>query len=711
MTHKTGSSLVVLSVSLLVAACGAKAQLTMPERYRIFTLIGGDARVDGIPANEAYLRGPFRIAVAPDGTIYFSESFSYMIRKIAPDGTVAAVAGNASVGADGDGGPALAASIGADINGVALDSQGNLYFGDTNFTVRRVDGNGIITRFAGTSQSGFSGDGGPAAAAQLGAINGIAIDARDNLYISTADNRVRKVTPDGTIQTISGTGRASHAGDGGPALQASLDRPGAVAADAAGNVYIAEASFRIRRVSPDGMIATVAGTGTYGFSAENVNATSAELGQITSMATDPGGRLYFGERTPDVLSNPFTRVRTLTSEGKLVTMAAGRGPGYTASGAPAAEALAGLITGLAFDPAGNLYFSDLYDQMINRVDTAGMLTTVGGRPRFAGDGGPAYHAVLCFTTGIAADANGNVYIGDAWNRRIRKVDGKLTISTFAGDGIFGQYGDGLPAETASFGWTNQMLVLADGSLLVADYGSHRVRRIDSSGIITTVAGTGEPGGAGDGGLAVNAQLNNPFGLAVDPAGNIYISEVAGNRIRKISVDGKIATIAGNGASGFSGDGGPARDAQLNGPRSLALDAKGNLYIADFANLRIRRISADGTIATIAGNGKTGWTGDGGPATAAALGAPLGMLFDQFGALLFTSNTATGAGRGGMVRRIRPDGTIDTIAGTGNAGADGDGGFGTDATLNFPDSIAIDSVGRILVTDRFNHRVRALVPAE
>jgi hypothetical protein len=165
-----------------------------------------------------------------------------------------------------------------------------------------------------------------------------------------------------------------------------------------------------------------------------------------------------------------------------------------------------LITGLAFDRTGNLYYSDLYNHLINRVDTAGTLTVVGGRLRFAGDGGSAYHAVAAFLTRIAADSNGSVYIGDAWNRRIRKIDSSLNISTFAGNGNFGDYVDGLPAEAASLGWTNQMLSLPDGSLLVADYGSNRVRRIDSLGMITTISGTGRPGSGGDGGPAVNAKL-------------------------------------------------------------------------------------------------------------------------------------------------------------------------------------------------------------
>jgi sugar lactone lactonase YvrE len=647
--------------------------------------------------------------VGPDGSIYFGESFAFAIRKITPEGMLTTVAGNGSVGQSGDDGPALAAQIGTDIAGIAVDLQGNVYFADTNATVRKVDPHGTITRFAGTGERGFSGDGGPASAAQLGAINDIKIDRLGQLYIATVDNRVRRVNLDRTIQTVAGNGQSSHAGDGGPATQASLAGVVAIAVDVGGALFIGETSYQIRRVAADGTITTVAGNGRFGYAGENVNAPSATLGGLNAMDAGLDGSLYFTEQSQNTTTTPFSRLRKLTPDGKLMTVAAGHGVGYPVDGTLATEARAGQIFGVAIDGSGTLYLTDIREHLVEKVDAFGILTIVAGVLRFAGDGRPAAQAVMNLPTGIAADSAGNVYVGEGGGLRIRKIDSKLTVSTYAGNGEFGDYGDGLPADAASFGWPNQMAFLPDDSLLVADFANNRVRRIDHSGIITTIAGNGQPGSSGDGGAAVVAQLNNPFGVAVDPSGSVYISEATGHRIRKLTADGRITTIAGTGTRGFSGDGGPASQAQLANPRSLALDAKGNLYVADFNNNRIRRISPDGTITTVAGNGRLGWTGDGEPATEASIYSPFGLVVDSFGAVIFTG--AAPPGRGGTVRRLKPDGTIDTLAGSSTAGMAGFGDDAADVRFNFPDSLAVDPVGRILVTDRYNQRVLALIPAE
>jgi sugar lactone lactonase YvrE len=696
---------------LTIGACAftivPSAAQDVPARYRISTFAGGPTRVDGIPAASGYLNAPSALAVGADGAVYFSELYGLAIRKVTPEGLLATVVGNGSGGPLGDDGPAASAHVGALSGGIALDSQGNLYFAETNTTVRKVDAKGVVTRFAGTGQAGFSGDGGPARQAQLGSINALAIDAQGQLYIATADNRVRRVATDGTIQTVAGNGQTPHAGDGGLATQAALSTPVGLGVDGAGNLYIAESSSRIRRVSVDGVITNVAGSGSFGFSRENAVAASASLGILSTLTVTPDGTVYFVEQSQNLITAPYSRLRKLTREGRLVTVAGGHGVGSSDNGTLASEAQVGQIMGLAVDARGNLFLADAREHRIQKVDPTGTLTTLAGMERFAGDGRRPGNAVMNLPTGVVTDSSGNIYVGEAWGLRIRRVDAGFVggVSTFAGNGLFGAYGDGFPAIGASFAWLNQMAFLADGSLLIADFSNNRVRRIDLGGTITTFAGNGQPGGAGDGGPSVNAQLTNPFGIAVDPSGNVYISETFGHRIRVVTPDGKIDTIAGTGKPGYSGDGGAAHDAQLSAPRSLALDSQGNLYIADANNFRIRRISPDGVIQTAAGNGKSGLAGDHGPATDASIYAPFGVLVDSFGAVLFTG----APGYGGVVRRLRPDGTIDTIAGTGVAGSDGDGGFATAAQFNFPDSLAMDASGRILVTDRFNHRVRVLTP--
>jgi uncharacterized protein (TIGR03437 family) len=223
--------------------------------------------------------------------------------------------------------------------------------------------------------------------------------------------------------------------------------------------------------------------------------------------------------------------------------------------------------------------------------------------------------------------------------------------------------------------------------------------------ISTVAGSAAAGYAGDGGSAINAQLNDPNGVAVDAAGNVYIADYLNDRVRKLSPNGTITTVAGTGTAGFSGDGGPATAACLNGPFRVAVDKAENLYVSDYANFRVRKVALDGTITTVAGNGSASSSGDGGPATSAAINSPGDLALDARGNLFITSGAFVGNGSGNVIRKVTPGGIITTVAGNGTAGYSGDGGLATSAALNTPEGLAVDSAGNLFISDQVNRRIR------
>jgi sugar lactone lactonase YvrE len=274
------------------------------------------------------------------------------------------------------------------------------------------------------------------------------------------------------------------------------------------------------------------------------------------------------------------------------------------------------------------------------VTPSGIVTTVAGTrtPGFSGDGGPAAQAQLLAPHGIAVDAAGNVYITDQGNHRVRRVGLDGVIKTIAGDGRTGSSGDGGLATQAAVGFPAGVAVDGPGNIYISMQMSQTIRRISRDGIITTIAGTGTAGFSGDGGPATQAQLNVPVGIAADPAGNVYFADHTNNRIRKISVTGIINTVAGNGSQGFSGDGGPATGAAIDGPFGVAVDRAGVVYVTDSRNSRIRRVGLDGVITTIAGTGDPGFSGDSGPPTQARLQGPHGVVVDAAGTV-YIADTA------------------------------------------------------------------------
>ena len=390
----------------------------------------------------------------------------------------------------------------------------------------------------------------------------------------------------------------------------------------------------------------------------------------------------------------------------IITTVAGGGP----NNLPAVSANLDEPLGVAFDAAGNLFIADEGSHRIFKVDTSGQLTVVAGIGifGFSGDGGPATSASLASPVSVALDGAGNLFIADFSNRRIRKVDTSGIITTVAGNGISGFSGDGGPATSASL--TNPFGVALDGTgnLFIADEGNFRIRKVDTSGIITTVAGNGSSGFSGDGGPATSASLTNPFGVALDGTGNLFIADEGSNRIRKVDTSGIITTVAGNGSSGFSGDGGPAISASLSGPFGVALDGTGNLFFADAGNTASARWTPRGSSLRWRATAPDLVAGD--PATSASLpdGGPAtsASLHEPNGVALDGSgNFFIADTLNNRIRKVDTSGIITTVAGNGSFGFSGDGGPATSASLSFPFGVALDGSGNLFIADFSNSRIR------
>jgi sugar lactone lactonase YvrE len=671
----------------------------------ITTYAGPGMLVNGSLATTQAIYGPSSVTSDGASGFYVALSGQNQVYRVTADGRINLIAGNGTAGFSGDGGPATSAQLNNPM-GVALDSAGNLFIADfSNQVIREVTPGGVISTVAGDGTQGYSGDGGPATLAELNCPTGVALDSADHLFIADSFNsRIRKVT-NGLIATVAGNGAAGYNGDYETnsslfATTAQLNYPTSVVIDATGNLFIADTfNQRIRKVTTDGYIHTAAGIGTQGFSGDGGQATSAELNFPLSVVVDSAGNLFVAD------AYNF-RIRKVASGGVISTVAGNGAPGFGGDGGQATSAQLSWPSGLMEDTAGNLFIADYFNGRVREVTSGGTINTVAGigtQQGFSGDGGQATSAKFHLPAGVALDSAGNLFIADSSNARVRKVTPGGVITTAAGNGTQGSGGDGGQATSAQLSSPVGVAVDTGGNLFIADYVNQRVRKVTPAGVISTIAGNGTAGFSGDGGPASSAQLNGPWGVAVDSAGNLFIADLVNHCIRKVTAGGVISTVAGTGKMGFSGDGALATSAQLNYPAGVAVDASGNLFIADSGNNRVRKVTPGGVISTVAGNGLAGFSGDGRQATSAQIYSPTNLAFDAAGNLLISDHNNN------RIRMVTPAGVISTIAGNGIPGFSGDGSPATSAQLNFPMGLAVDATGDVLLADYDNNRIRKVAP--
>jgi uncharacterized protein (TIGR03437 family) len=688
---------------------------------RVITTVAGTDWLfsgDGRAATNAPLGGASGLDVAVDanGNYYICDTDNFIVFKVTPDGIIHNFAGNGfgNVFDSGNGGLAINAALFFPVS-VAVDGSGNVYIGEYYGTIRKVTPDGIINAFAGTGVIDFSGDNGPAMQAGLSIPSGLATDSAGSLYIAdTTNNRIRKVTPDGTITTIAGTGQQGSVGANIPALSAQLFKPLKIAVDLQGNIYFTESfdvsvTALVRKIDTHGIITTAAG-GALDFS-DGILATKAAVLPL-AVSTDAAGNLYIDDSSVGMIGSnyfSFGSVREVDAATGLIHTIAGKvapHPGFSGDGGKALNAVFrfGNAPGLAVDPVGNIYVADDGNYRIRRVTLDGNINTVAGNGlfRFSGDGGPAASATLYYPTGVIGDSQGNLFISESQASRIRKITPDGTISVYAGNHGGANTGDGGPAVFASLYDPEYMTFAPDGSLVFADLVNCVIRSISPSGIISTIAGTGSCTYSGDGGPALKAALAGPTGVAYDGAGELIITDTYNHRIRAVLATGNIITIAGDGTAAFSGDNGSSLKAEINTPSAVHV-YNGGIYFADTNNHRIRRIDlATLNITTVAGNGTKAYKGDGGLATAASLGFPNSMTFDTAGNM-YIADTGNS-----VVRKVDTSGIISTFAGQDPFDQLNDGGLATNAAIGGPTDIFIDAAGTFYITDIYSNRVRALL---
>lgn len=637
---------------------------------------------------------------------YFGDNLGiWRLRRLASDGTISTMGGRTRF-FYGDDGPALSAGLGPKIF-VALDSTDSVLVTDvSNVRIRRAFFDGTFNTIAGNGIEGYTGDGGLAVSATLRGPATTAADSAGTVYIADSDNNVIRAIINSTITTYAGTGTAGSSGDGGPATTATFSAPFGLAVNPADNaLFIADTGNHVvRRVDPiSGIVTRVAGTsGSPGFSGDGGPATTAQLSSPKGVAVDTSGNLF-------IVDSGNVRLRRVDTSSGIITTVTGTGVnGYGGDNGPAGAATLNNPVGVTTDLSNNVYIADTGNHIVRQIiASTGLIyrfAGIAGTAGFGGDGSFATFARLNTPTTVAYDpVSKKLYVADEGNFRVRIIDVPTNIiNTVIGNGSPAAGGDGGPIAEAIFGSIFALARDSAQNLYVADGYGQKIRRIDPSTFnITTIAGTGAAGYSGDGGPAIAANLSTPVGLFIDGANNIFFTDSENHRVRRIdAATGVITTVAGTGTIGYNGDSIPATTAQLSFPRALAADTAGNLFIGDTSNYRIRRVAAaTNIITTVAGTGFAGTVSPGLPAVVTSLGTVTGIAVDRSTNLYFAD-----LGTSALWRVPASSGIVEAFSATG-PGYLNDAAPLSSAIFRYPSALSFDACGNFVVADRGNYRLR------
>ncbi|EFC36574.1 predicted protein [Naegleria gruberi] len=678
--------LAILCVSNTLFLTHVKAATRPAPFVGVNTAAGTNSVGDGLPPDGATYVRPVSVKIAQNGDVFIADHDHYTIRKVS-NGKVSTIAGKNLVQGDSGDGTLAANALLSGPSDLLLTSSGELLFMDGGPRLKKIDKNGFLTCLAGNG-SEILPDGFPAKDTRFTSIASIAQHpVTGEIYLSeTGNHTIRRISTNGNVYTVAGTGEFGFSGDGGPAFDAQLFFPSSIAFNNGGELFISDlGNNRIRKIDKNGIISTIIG-GSKGYSGDEGNAADAMIDGPYSLAFHPvSGDLTF------VDINNY-RIRKISNKGIISTIAGNGEKGSIGDGGSALNAQIYYSVSISFSPNGELYIANEWNNRIRKISLSGIISTYSG-----GTFGDGYDAsswgVLFLPQGVSITPNGDVLIADSKHALIRKLSNGVLSTIYT------------KTELRN---PTSAIMRPNGDIYFADQDENRIRKISATdGTVSIIAGNGATSGfESDGVLALDATIASLGTFDFNSKGEILFTDLENQRIRKVALNGSVLTVAGfsagiNGtiAPSYSGDGGLATQAGLNSPYGIVVTPSDEIYLVDKGNFRIRKILTNGTIITVAGTGTQGFLGDGGLATAARINPRGGLAVSSKGDIYFTDNY--------RIRKVFANGKITTLGGFSYGGFSGDGTLATNGVFDAPLGIAVDSNDNVFIADVNNDRIRKI----